>query len=189
METINISTSQDTQYDFNLTATGLDIKSGKVFFCIKQDNDLSIQIRCKHLTGQQWLVKFPKGAFEFGEHDFDLCVVVNDFYFEPMSGKLNVVSSGSVSVNNKEDKPKENTEDKSKQKDQQKQTDKSEKSKKDIPKKEIKEDTAETVKEQSSKTTQSTDYQFFTTDHPYGKLPDRGEKDRKVREILNSFKK
>lgn len=188
METINISTSQDTQFDFNLTATGLDVKTGSVFFCIEQSKHLSLQVKCRHSTGQQWSVTFPKGALEYGEHKYKLCVVIDDFYFEPMSGKLNVVSDKTVSVNNKEDKKQDKKEDKSESESKPSQSKKEDTDKPKSKPQRRKDDKKESIKEQSEDTTPSTDYQFFTTDHPYGKLTDKGEKDRRVREILKSFK-
>lgn len=216
MENILISSTRDTQFDFTLTASGLDIKRGSVYFCIKQSAQTSILIHCRHLTGQQWTVKFPKNALSVGNHAYKLCVVVDDFYFEPVSGKIDVVSKDTVHVGPVSDKP---TQTKSSQDEKGAVSEETQptppdtithsettektilKSHTDTPEEkpkpilELDADVLHThskrkpIKEESAEYGDYTpSFDFFVTDHPYQQLPDKGEKDRRVREILNSFK-
>lgn len=174
MENIVISNNIDNSFEFDATAQGLDIKSGKLLLHVAVSDQLSYTIKCTHIAGVKWAINIPKNTFENGTFDYTLSVIVDNFYFEPMVGKLEVVHDDSITVvaseqaNDTTAKPKV-------------EKPKAEKTKAEKTKVKLKEvkDTVEKIGKNG--------YQFFKTDHPYEKLSDHGEKDRKVKLLLKEL--
>lgn len=200
MENITLTTKRENQFDFDLTASGIDIKKAAVHFCVSIDKHTSSLVHCRHLAGQKWSVTFPKGLLDSGKYQFKLCVVVDDFYFEPASGNINVVTADNITVGSS---PKVSSED-----EEVATKPKEEKPKEEKPKEENKPVTAKdqkpkdekklvTAKEEKPKEEKPKKegfelslpaFQFLSSDHPWKSMPDGGEKDRKVRDIIRSLK-
>lgn len=116
MEKITISSKIDSKFEFEMTAQGIDLKDGKVFFQIKKSDDIFYDVKCQHENGDRWSVTVPKGLIKNGSYNFKLCVIVEDFYFEPVEGQLNVISAQVIQVSGidqnkkeKDDKAKDKT--------------------------------------------------------------------------------
>ena len=196
MENLTISSKVDNTFDFDITAQGLNVKSGQVLLNVEVTKHLSYSIHCKNVAGQKWTMTIPKETFENGTHKYKICVIVDDFYFEPIKGELVVVSKDTIKVGSSDNKD-------SKEKEKSKKSDpKNDKKavKEDITPKTDNKDNIEEPKE--IKETQTEDeihiqetvnptaapqYQFFKTDHPYESMDDNGEKDRKVRQIIQEM--
>jgi excinuclease UvrABC ATPase subunit len=225
MENITIHANKETVFDFEASVRGLDLKTGKVLFMVDISDNEKHVIACEHVVGIKWSVKFPENTFKPETYNYTLSIIIDGYYFEPMSGSLNVFNEEydtidehngidhNKEVDNKEVVSSENVPEQKELvkeelneelvKEELKETkvkisndmvvkemisNLSESKKEDIksskkPKKVIKED-----KEITKRNIKENGFTFFETDHPYSKLSDRGEKDKKVKNLLKGLK-
>lgn len=98
MDKITISSKMDSTFGFEMTAQGINLKDARVLFQTEISEGITYDILCNHIKGDKWSVTIPKGLIDDGAYDFKLCVIVEDFYFEPVKGKLDVISEHIIKV-------------------------------------------------------------------------------------------
>jgi len=98
MENITISSKIDSTFEFEMTATGVDLSSSIASFQTEISSGIRYNVNCVKGEDRKWSVTIPKGLIPNGSYKFSLCVVVDEFFFEPVTGKLNVVSAEIIKV-------------------------------------------------------------------------------------------
>lgn len=98
MDKITISSKMDSTFGFEMTARGINLKDARALFQTEISKGITYDILCDHIKGDKWSVTIPKGLINDGAYDFKLCVIIEDFYFEPVKGKLNVISEHIIKV-------------------------------------------------------------------------------------------
>jgi hypothetical protein len=98
MENITISSKIDSTFEFEMTASGIDLDSGKAVFQTEISSGINYDVDCKKEKGKLWSVTIPKGLIPNGAYNFSLCVIVDEYFFEPVTGKINVVSAETIKV-------------------------------------------------------------------------------------------
>lgn len=94
MTTINITPSKPSDVEFDLSIQGLDINNQVsvrlVILNLYKDIDLSIH--CTRGKDSKWLAIIPPGIpYGSNSYKFKIEVVVNEYYFEPADGEINIV--------------------------------------------------------------------------------------------------
>ena len=98
MDKITISSKMDSTFGFEMTAQGINLKDARALFQTEITKGITYDILCDHIKGDRWSVTIPKGLIDDGAYDFKLCVIIEDFYFEPVKGKLDVISEHIIKV-------------------------------------------------------------------------------------------
>ena len=98
MEKITISSKIDSKFEFEMSAIGVDLKLGKALFETEISKGIKYSVNCINESGKLWSVTIPKGLIPNGSYAFTLCVIADEYYFEPVKGKLEVVSSEIIEV-------------------------------------------------------------------------------------------
>ena len=98
MKNITISSKIDSTFDFEMSSVGIDTKKSKPLFQVDVSPGIHYAVECKKKTGSKWSVTIPKGLIHNGSYKFKLCVIVDEFYFEPIKGQITVVSAKTIEV-------------------------------------------------------------------------------------------
>jgi hypothetical protein len=98
MKKITIVSNQRSEYQFNLTSTGVALTSGNVFFLIKVAEGVYTRIDCDNVVGQTWQLNVPENTLKDGSYKYTVCVIVDHYHFDAYSGEVDVVSEQSFSV-------------------------------------------------------------------------------------------
>ena len=98
MEKITISSKIDSTFEFEMTAHGISLRNSKTLFQTEVKPGIKYDVECKNVEGKLWEVTIPKGLIPNGSYDFNLCVIAEEFFFTPVTGKLNVVSAKTIKV-------------------------------------------------------------------------------------------
>ena len=100
MTTISLNPSKTNNIEFQLTVQGEGDHTPQVRFVILQlfgESDLSIP--CSKLSGDKWRALLPKNvALVEADYKFVVEVVINEYFFEPASGKLAILSDPVVKI-------------------------------------------------------------------------------------------
>jgi hypothetical protein len=98
MDRITISSKIDSTFEFEMLADGINLDDSDVRLRIEQSKDIANVIRCNNVKDNMWTVTIPKGLVPNGGYKFTLDVNVDDFHFEPASGKITVVNEKTIKV-------------------------------------------------------------------------------------------
>ena len=199
MKNITVHSNEKTEYEFNLTSTGVVLDTGKVFFLIKLENDVSIRIDCNKKKGQTWVLSIPEKTLKDGSYNYTVCAIVEHYYFEAYTGKIDVLSDSSFSIEPVQTSDESKEVDEHQQKDIPQKADENENKPKNSKKgnKKVNEQTGDSevdvvvkqpIKEASAPVISRPIFNFNTIKHPYTTLKDNGETDKKVREALQRLK-
>jgi len=175
MEHFSINSLTDNCIDFDITAQGVDVKKGKVHLCVHITDSTTYQFSCTHKVGVNWEVNIPKKTLKNGSYDFSITIIINELFFEPHTGKIDVISGESITITKTDEVVSPKVDDK-------------------IPK-QVKTPAPKSPKVEKIVTNkivesvESVKYSLFKTDHPYETMPDHGHKDKKVKEILKTMAK
>lgn len=91
--TVTLIHSKDNLLEFDASIHGVEDADAVVRFVIKtKDVELMFQAVRKDGTDDTWLVKIPRSAkLEKKSYDCYIMVVVDGYYFEPLTGKVQVI--------------------------------------------------------------------------------------------------
>ena len=92
---LKASSGNDTTFEFELKAEGVDISSGVVTFVIKND-DFNYEINCKSTSANQYAATVPKKLKLIGSKEYVVRIVAEGFLFEPAGGNIRFVDSEAV---------------------------------------------------------------------------------------------
>ena len=98
IENIIISSKIDSTFEFEMVAQGINLEDARVLFQTEVTKDVNYDVLCQHIQGDKWSCTIPKSLISDGAYNFKLCVIVEDFYFEPVKGMLSVVSEKTIEV-------------------------------------------------------------------------------------------
>lgn len=162
-EILEINLNKETNFDFELSITGISANDAKVRFGIEFPG-FTMQIPCARGDDKMWAVTIPnleELGIEEGNYSFTIELIANGYHFAPVRGTaalkpvaevVGTVPRKSVEVSvsgiTKKDKPKEQTKEEKKEEKVVKKAEKEEEKKEEKKaKKEVKEDVEEIVEE------------------------------------------
>ena len=199
MNNITVHSNKQTQYEFNLTSTGVVLDSGNVFVLIETQKDISMRIQCQKLKGQTWQLTVPENTLKDGSYKYTVTAIVDHYYFEAYTGKIDVLSDSSFSVEQVEFSQKSDEEDENEQPQvpqkvaaSDKPNKKQKKSDTKVNEQAIQSEVEVVVEHPVEKVIEpiisKPIFNFNATKHPYNTLKDNGETDKKVRAALQRLK-
>jgi len=108
MTTININPSKSSNIEFELSVQGMDNTNdiSVRFVVLEMFAGCGVSIECKNVGGSKWAATIPPGVqLSESAYDFRIETVVNEYYFEPAEGKLQVMSDPVVHIEEQTSKP------------------------------------------------------------------------------------
>lgn len=215
MKDLNVKRSESTEFEFDLKATGVDLKQSDVYLTTQTSDTVKIQISCVKQKGPKWIATIPKNTFKVGTHIYVICAIVDNYFFEIFKGKMNVFNgNNAIKLTQESQTPVEESDSdkniltdsvKNVQPDQNNSESKQQQITEpdtDLVNEPVIEDGKEDITESNNNSEQQLEeiqtngkslsnqnFRFITTPHPYATLKDNGQKDAKVRRILKLFNK
>lgn len=119
---VSITNTKENVLEFDVEVDGLDTEKIQVNFVIST-KDVNLSFSAKKGAGTKWSVKIPKmSILEKTSYDYTISVIADGYYFEPMTGVVNIVGSAELYTTTPKNttlasKKEEEKEDKSKEPD------------------------------------------------------------------------
>lgn len=94
---VSINNTKENTLELDVSVQGLDTEDIRVWFGVRA-NGMDISFDCKREgEGDKWTCVVPPLPFlERTAYPCSVCIVADGYYFEPLSGTLNVVGSAEV---------------------------------------------------------------------------------------------
>lgn len=103
---IKINPSKSSTLEFEVTVSGVDNILPKVRFVIKKVQDgVDWCVECKKLDNNKWEAKFPSFSTKSSSTQFNIEVIVDEYFFIPAEGTINFITAPDVSFAKQPAKP------------------------------------------------------------------------------------
>jgi hypothetical protein len=94
-EVVTITNTKDQEIEFDLTVNGLDASAAQVRFVIHTGN-VDLSFSCKKQSNK-WVATIPPiSLLQRTAYNFTIQAIIDGYYFEPMTGTVNIVGTPQV---------------------------------------------------------------------------------------------
>lgn len=104
--TLKVNSCKDTEFEFDVEIQGLNEENTAAaevrFVVLEVNGQFDAAIKCSRTTTNRWLVRIPPLNLTSVQQPFQIEVIVDGYYFVPVSGNLFVVSTPKIDLSAQE---------------------------------------------------------------------------------------
>jgi len=89
--------NRDSTFEFELKTEGVNLADCRVYFVL-QDEGFNYELPCKKINETFWSITIPKKLSTSKNRQYTVCVIAEDFHFEPVKGDIKFINKDDVQV-------------------------------------------------------------------------------------------